>query len=313
MEKERIKKLASVILYTILTIALATLIGKYPATAVLLPLLLFYEIACLALYGYKRKRKIERETPTASLLADGFPYLSEMWGNPYFLAFAQLENVEVRVYNRILLWKPWRFMGRLHDKYLIVDNLGYILGGRNTYDYFLGATDGKQNYDWDVLVYTELAGEDSSLQQVLDYFYSVWDLPVCRTLAEQYPDWLNAPDYEEMTVAVNHIELLSNPTNIYAKEPTAFYAITELMLEAQESVVFHTPYIICDDWMLVIDGEELNRQLQEEMQYYEDDSLKVVDAETSIAPDGKEMQKISDGKRVLLQIMRLLLWGRFVM
>ena len=29
-------------------------------------------------------------------------------------------------------------MGRMHDKYLIADGKTYILGGRNTYNYFLG-------------------------------------------------------------------------------------------------------------------------------------------------------------------------------
>ena len=29
--------------------------------------------------------------------------------------------------------KPWKTMGRMHDKYLIADGKRYILGGRNTY------------------------------------------------------------------------------------------------------------------------------------------------------------------------------------
>ena len=36
-------------------------------------------------------------------------------------------------------------MGRLHDKYLIVDDTAYIVGGRNTYDYFLGEGTGYIN------------------------------------------------------------------------------------------------------------------------------------------------------------------------
>lgn len=83
-----------------------------------------------------------------------------MWGNPFFLYLAGMENVEIKVYNPVRLWKPWGFMGRLHDKYLLVDDSAYILGGRNTFDYFLGDQPGYKNYDWDVLVYTKESREN---------------------------------------------------------------------------------------------------------------------------------------------------------
>lgn len=360
------------------------------------------------------------------VLVDGFSYLKEMWGNPYFLALAQTENVEVRIYNPIRPWKPWTFMGRMHDKYLIVDDLGYILGGRNTYDYFLGDQEGHKNYDWDVLVYSADAGEDNSLERVRDYFRSVWDQSVCRPLADnhfweklpcvkaageelydvyenmsaEYGDWFRSLAYESITVPVNHIELVSNPTNIFSKEPVVFYTVTELMLKAEEEVIFHTPYTICNEWMLerlgeicqevdsvsmmtnsvanngnpfgasdyqlhkneilktgvqileydggtsyhgkcfviddrlsgigsfnwdmrstyvdtelmlVIDSEELNQQLREEMQEYEDDALTVIDMDISIAPDGTIAQEVNEGKKRLLQILEFFNWGRFIM
>ncbi len=359
------------------------------------------------------------------LLADGFPYLTGMWGNPYFLALARTENVEIRIYNPIRPWKPWTFMGRLHDKYLIVDDLGYILGGRNTFNYFLGDQEGHKNYDWDVLVYTKEAGEDNSLGQVLNYFTSVWELPACRTLADnhfwddnpsvvsavgelhavyedmaaEHPDWFESADYESVTVPVNHIELVSNPTHIFAKEPTAFYTITELIKEAEESVVFHTPYIICNEWMteclteicesvdsvtmmtnsvanngnpfgasdyarnkeeilktgvqileydggisyhgkcfviddrlsgvgsfnwdmrsvyidtelmLVVDSEEFAALLREEMLHYEADSLIVIDADTSIVPDGMEAQEVSGARKMLYSLLDVFSWARFI-
>ena len=48
------------------------------------------------------------------------------------------ENVEIKLYNKANPLKPWKMMGRMHDKYLIADGKRYILGGRNTYNYFLG-------------------------------------------------------------------------------------------------------------------------------------------------------------------------------
>lgn len=215
------------------------------------------------------------------VVADGMPSFLAIQGNPYFLAFSQQENVELRIYNPIRPWTPWKLMGRLHDKYLIVDDKAYILGGRNTYDFFLGDQKSHKNYDWDVLVWCEEAGEESSLHQVKAYFEEIWANKECRTfgpgrvsrrnlavqraeqeLREQYQtllsensSWFEQRDYAATTVPVNQIQLVSNPTHIYAKEPVVFYTITELMKRGKEEVIFHTPYIICNDWMLERLGE----------------------------------------------------------
>ena len=54
-------------------------------------------------------------------------------------------------YNKANPLKSWKMMGRMHDKYLIADGKRYILGGRNTYNYFLGDFPGHKNY---CLLYT---------------------------------------------------------------------------------------------------------------------------------------------------------------
>ncbi|MCI6468226.1 MAG: phospholipase D family protein [Faecalicatena sp.] len=209
------------------------------------------------------------------ILVDGFSALQQMDGNVYFYALSSMDNVEIKIYNRLNLLMPWKSMGRLHDKYLIVDDGLYLLGGRNTYDYFLG-DNGYKNYDRDVLVYCgEPDSKESSIHQLEDYFQSVWNLDVCKTfgkkagmaekakvkmareelekrwkkLLKEYPVILEKADYIEMTYEVNRITLLSNPTHVYAKEPTLFYSLTQLMKQAQEEVAIHTPYIICNDWM----------------------------------------------------------------
>lgn len=71
------------------------------------------------------------------------PSFLSMRGDPYFEALAGMENVEIKIYNPVNLLTPWKLMGRLHDKYLIVDRTAYIMGGRNTYDYFLGEGTGR--------------------------------------------------------------------------------------------------------------------------------------------------------------------------
>lgn len=166
-------------------------------------------------------------------------------------------------------------MGRLHDKYLMVDQTAYVLGGRNTFSYFLGDTDGHINYDRDVFVYNATGGTDSSLYQVEAYFKGIWEhkatgkyhapagtagrisvLGARRELGELYsayleknPEAFQTPDYAAMTFPVNKITLLANPTGTGAKEPTVFYALTALMEQASKNVMIHTPYIICNEMM----------------------------------------------------------------
>lgn len=212
-----------------------------------------------------------------NILIDGFSYLAHTTrGIDYFLALGQLENVTIKVYNPASLLQPQKSMARLHDKYLIIDDSAYILGGRNTYDFFLGTDTDYLNYDWDVLVYETASTPDVSLNQLQSYFSALWDSKDCRiscdstpfflkkkvTAATQilinlhtealqsHPDWFTPIDYEAMTVPVNHISLLSNPTETSVKEPVLFYQMTELMLQSGEAVTFHTPYILCNDYMM---------------------------------------------------------------
>lgn len=212
------------------------------------------------------------------ILMDGMPAFKNLQlpSDPYFQALSSHENIELALYNPINPLQPWKLMGRLHDKYLIADDTAYILGGRNTYDFFLGDYGDYKNYDWDVLVYSRETGPGESMSALLDYFSQVWELPLSRiwkddpalgsrgrvlrartVLEERYasmqaehPDWFAECDYMENTQETNHIELLANPTHCYAKEPVVYYEMTELMKQAEQEVRFHTPYIICNDWML---------------------------------------------------------------
>ncbi len=208
------------------------------------------------------------------VLLDGFNSLLSIEGNPYFFALASHENAEIRIYNQLNPLTPWKGMSRMHDKYVIADDTAYILGGRNTFDYFLGAQEGYKNHDRDVLIYNT-GGADSSVYTLIDYFENIWELEVCREwkpakwamkiadtedakaelnhlyekmkLSEK--SWFETLDYEEKTVPVNKISLLSNPTSLYSKEPWVFYGLSELMAQAKERVWIHTPYIICDEMM----------------------------------------------------------------
>ncbi len=209
------------------------------------------------------------------ILVDGFDYWLSMEWNPYFYALSSHRNVEIRVYNRANPLIPWRSMGRMHDKYLISDNSAYLLGGRNTYDYFLGDAGGHKNYDRDVLVRCEPEAQESSLNQLERYFEGVWNYRhsravhdrsrladrICvrrarREVDESYERYLAAQGerltdgrYETETYPVDRIALISNPIHTGVKEPLAWQSLVTLMSQARERVKIHTPYIICNDRM----------------------------------------------------------------
>lgn len=211
---------------------------------------------------------------SVKVLVDGMSGFLRVVGNEYFGTLAAMDNVEIKIYNPFNFAKPWHLMARMHDKYLIADHSAYILGGRNTFSYFLGNYDSYKNYDWDVLVYEQEYREGCSMEQVEQYFEGVWALPESRlhrvkhpekqkyadaraelearyqNMREEHPDWFEQIDYVEKTVPVNKATLLSNPATLYAKEPTVFYAVTDLMAGAEEKVRFHTPYILCNKFML---------------------------------------------------------------
>lgn len=211
------------------------------------------------------------------LLVDGLTGLANLRGSALFKAFNAHPNIEVRFYNLPWFLMPWRHMGRMHDKYVIVDDLGYILGGRNMFDHFLGeyvSPSGTYSNDREALVYNSDGSAESSLYQVRDYFEAIWSGPdvgvpavwnVAETregelldelreryasLKERKPElFVPGYDYAAATLPTKGIWLISNPTNWDAKQPLVFAQLTALMARAKEDVVIHSPYAVLNDWM----------------------------------------------------------------
>lgn len=211
------------------------------------------------------------------IFVDGYNAFNVMEGNPYFYALSSRDNIEIIIYNKLNPLTPWTSMGRMHDKYLIADDMAYILGGRNTFNRYLRTTDGSFTYDRDVLVYnTEgSSSKDSSLYQIEAYFNEISNQSCCslfhdspgnadRTCVKKAADDLHRTyenikltrpelfepyDYAANTFETDRITLVTNPTQIYAKEPVCFHTMIELMKDA-DSVKIHTPYIVCNDDML---------------------------------------------------------------
>ena len=98
--------------------------------------------------------------------------------NPWFLALDAHKNAQVRIYNPVNFLKPWDMQARLHDKYLIIDDQMYTLGGRNTTNLFLGDYSKGKNIDKELFVYETDPGknmQNTSMSQLQTYFDSIWD------------------------------------------------------------------------------------------------------------------------------------------
>ena len=149
--------------------------------------------------------------------------------------------------------------------YLIVDDTAYILGGRNTFGYFLGSYEGHKNHDRDVLVYNT-GSRDSSLYQLRAYYEQITAQDCCslfhdspslsekksvqaaaqtlrdrfQTLTEAYPEQHSAPyDYPANTAATQLVTLISNPIDTGPKEPVAFYQLMELCKSEPLCIFYH--------------------------------------------------------------------------
>lgn len=155
------------------------------------------------------------------ILVDGFSGLVRMERNNYFYALSSHPNIDVKLYNKMNFLLPWKTQGRMHDKYVIADDYGYILGGRNTFDYFIGSYPAaSRSHDREVLIYNTAHGttdgKGSSLYQVEEYFNQIWNLDVCslfhdnETLAERSSVKQAAEDLRKRydTLAQAHPELL---------------------------------------------------------------------------------------------------------
>lgn len=206
------------------------------------------------------ERGVEVQVLVDGLNGGGRPLSS----SDLFCQLAAHENVEVRLYNPLNLLTPWKTNYRMHDKYLIADDLAYLLGGRNTDNRFLGRYTDHYNVDRDILVYETEPGQGQSYRQLRDYFHRIWSLPCCKVLDQpgegedlsrcyeetraRYPqafaDPLTRPEWEAATLETQGVELWTNPIEPENKKPILWARMMDAMAKAEE-VLVQTPYIIC--------------------------------------------------------------------
>ena len=211
------------------------------------------------------------------LLVDGIAGMLSVSPSPLFKALEAHPNIEIRFYNPPRWLDPSHDMGRMHDKYVIVDDLGFILGGRNSFDAFIGEyLQGPRKDDREALVYNgdHGAGEgESAIFALRSYFDSVWEGGDCAAfpgrapdesrqrrifeelrlrydaLLEEKPGLFDGTDYADMTLPTNGVWLICNPTNVFVKQPVVFSTLCAMMDRAQSRIVFHSPYAVLNGFM----------------------------------------------------------------
>ena len=207
------------------------------------------------------------------ILVDGVDGKLRLHDSRNFEAFLAHENIEAKFYNPLRLSALWKVNYRLHDKYLIVDDTAYILGGRNTHDVYLGDYAEKAQCDRDIVVYEAAIADGNSLEQLRTYFETMWELEdcvrlsskmdsqtqekVCGKLAEhleevlmQYEDQLTPIAWHSETIAVDSITLLTGSPEVWNKAPVLWERLCQLMKTAEHEIILETPVLICDDTML---------------------------------------------------------------
>lgn len=200
---------------------------------------------------------------------DGMYGLIHMTGQTIFEAAGSHENLEIRYYNTPNLLMPWTINGRMHDKYLVVDDQMVLLGGRNTFDYFVGSyTPNSVGYDREVLIWQGEKDEKGvgAVAQVKTYFKENWDNSCSKTvfdkkkgkkieeelesLRQHYKEMKEnekfpvSEDWQGRTVEIENAVLVTNPTHIMKKSPDVWYTMSELMKQAKENVIIQTPYAV---------------------------------------------------------------------
>lgn len=205
------------------------------------------------------------------LLIDGIYQPVYLRDNEAFYALCAHKKVEARIYNPISIRNIYNVNYRMHDKYIMIDEKMYLLGGRNTTDTFLGELHKGSNIDREILVYNAENGKGNSFRQLEDYFARIWNETRVQkidgdfkeavleeeynafrkryqSLLNKYEDIVQYDGWYNNTFEANQIMLLSNGTSAENKEPGVLYAISGLASEADE-VIIQTPYVICNKYM----------------------------------------------------------------
>jgi len=186
-----------------------------------------------------------------------------MPGN-YINVLAAHDNIDVYRFNRFNFFQPQFINAALHDKYMVVDDIYLILGGRNLGDryYAPDGFTGRQTLDREVLVFNTDPDFNGSIADVTDYFHDKinsdhtaqynreqgrgWETEknrfIIRYLEHQNRLGLTQFDYHEGTVGVNRITLITNNFDTPKNESIVAYNLMR-MTQNSQVIVAQSPYV----------------------------------------------------------------------
>lgn len=205
------------------------------------------------------------------ILIDGICSFYGLFTSPEFKALSAHPCVEVRIYNPIHIFMPWKMLYRMHDKYMIVDDTHFLAGGRNISSAFLGDYPGRKKGDYDILVRETEPGRGAAMKSIRAYFQAVWDSLYTRLYrkSDMKPEKLENGNerldqyfirlkrtystvYEENGFGADapwmeaeSIFVASNPVDLSFSEPTIMRLVMSDVLGAK-NVLLQSPYFICN-------------------------------------------------------------------
>lgn len=207
------------------------------------------------------------------ILADGLSGGLTYAGASRRAALSAEKNIRIGLYNPPDPLRAWTLQGRMHDKYMIVDDVWLLLGGRNVSDRFLmpECSDAPAAYDRDILLRRadppDRAGKEDVFAQIMAYMDGMWGLDIVRKVpaadasrgTDAREDMIRAAQaYREAGGASGHdrieedytmqpvyrASLLHNETSSGVKHLQIGYALEQLIRSAKESVYMQSPYVL---------------------------------------------------------------------
>jgi len=201
------------------------------------------------------------------------------YNTPFYLsrhadyhALLSEENITVKQFRNLSVVRVWRNHITLHEKFILIDDQMYMLGGRNNNSRFLGDfLPEKVSDDRDVIVYETAPETQNSMKSVRANFEALWDSEESKpksanpnrkstkeartSMLEDYkdigsvvPGALDETDWEAVTLPTDRITLYATKTECGVLNMAFWNTMTEKMAEGDE-VVITTPYAVLDQRM----------------------------------------------------------------
>lgn len=193
--------------------------------------------------------------------------------NGKYWALMAHPNINLAFYEEFDWLRPWTWQNRMHDKYMISDKEYVLTGGVNLEDAFFVKDDEEAVYDRNVVIKNDVPErfDESVLKEYTDYFESMWYHPYTSIrpsyILNKYKV-LASTSYKQLTEAIEKAEeenrygagesiawdehfyttkkvsLVTNAIQRWKKDPYILATLGRFFDEAEESVVFQSPYVV---------------------------------------------------------------------